>query len=55
MVPFLPGRLGIFLKMQKNRSVSTRRKSSLLLCLIFCRNRKQVSIQVGFTIRHRLI
>ena len=34
-VHFLPERLGIFLKMQKNRSVPTRRKNSQLHCWIF--------------------
>ena len=54
-VHFLPVRLGIFLKMQKNRSAQTKRKSSQLLCWIFCRSRKQVSILAAFTIKHRLI
>ena len=54
-VHFFPVRLGIFLKMQKNRSAQTKRKSSQLLCWIFCRSRKQVSILAAFTIKHRLI
>ena len=51
---FLTGKTW-YLKMQISQSVPTRRKNSQLPCWIFCRNRKQVSIPVAFTIRHRLI
>ncbi len=48
-------RPGIFLKMQKSRSVPIKRKNRRLPCWIFCRNRRRANIQVAFTIRHRLI
>ena len=40
---------------EKPERSNKKKETAKLLCWIFCRSRKQVSILAAFTIRHRLI